>query len=223
MSSGERLTLFLCGDVMTGRGVDQILVCPSSPSLHEPRVRSALEYVALAEQANGTIPRPVDHAYAWGAALEVLDQERPDVRIANLETSITTSNVPYPKGINYRMHPGQHTGPRGAANRLLRAGQQPRPGLGAGGIGGNIGGPGPGRYPHRRCGPGPRGRPSAGGTRDGRGEAISSSPLVPPTAGSRADAPPSPRGLACTCCRTSRNPRSNGSPGWCSQSSGPAM
>jgi poly-gamma-glutamate capsule biosynthesis protein CapA/YwtB (metallophosphatase superfamily) len=105
MSSGERLTLFLCGDVMTGRGVDQILACPSSPSLHEPRVRSALEYVALAEQANGPIPRPVDHAYVWGAALEVLDRERPDVRIANLETSITTSNERYPKGINYRMHP----------------------------------------------------------------------------------------------------------------------
>jgi len=53
---------------MTGRGVDQILARASSPWLHEPRVRSALEYVALAEQANGPIPRPVDHAYVWGAA-----------------------------------------------------------------------------------------------------------------------------------------------------------
>jgi poly-gamma-glutamate capsule biosynthesis protein CapA/YwtB (metallophosphatase superfamily) len=105
MSSGERLTLFLCGDVMTGRGVDQILARPSSPSLHEPFVRSALEYVELAEQASGPIPRAVDHAYVWGDALEVLNRERPDVRIANLETSITTSNDPYPKGINYRMHP----------------------------------------------------------------------------------------------------------------------
>ena len=99
------ITLFLCGDVMTGRGVDQILAHPSSPSLQEPLVRSALDYVALAEQANGPIPRSVDHAYVWGAALEVLDRERPDVRIANLETSITTSNDPYPKVINYRMHP----------------------------------------------------------------------------------------------------------------------
>jgi poly-gamma-glutamate capsule biosynthesis protein CapA/YwtB (metallophosphatase superfamily) len=105
MSGGERLTLFLCGDVMTGRGIDQILARPSSPSLHEPLVRSALDYVVLAEQANGPIPRSVDHAYVWGAALEVLDRERPDARIANLETSITTSNDPYPKGINYRMHP----------------------------------------------------------------------------------------------------------------------
>ncbi|HJR36209.1 MAG TPA: CapA family protein [Gemmatimonadales bacterium] len=105
MPSGERLTLFLCGDVMTGRGVDQILAHPSSPSLHEPLVRSALDYVALSEQASGPIPRAVDPAYVWGTALEVLDRERPDVRIANLETSITTSNDPYPKGINYRMHP----------------------------------------------------------------------------------------------------------------------
>jgi poly-gamma-glutamate synthesis protein (capsule biosynthesis protein) len=30
------VTLFLCGDVMTGRGVDQILPHPSKPELHEP-------------------------------------------------------------------------------------------------------------------------------------------------------------------------------------------
>jgi poly-gamma-glutamate capsule biosynthesis protein CapA/YwtB (metallophosphatase superfamily) len=106
MPSGERLTLFLCGDVMTGRGVDQILPRASSPWLCEPLVRTALRYVDLAEQANGPIPRPVDYAYVWGAALEALDRERPDVRIANLETSITTSDDADPKGINYRMHPG---------------------------------------------------------------------------------------------------------------------
>lgn len=106
MPGGELLTLFLCGDVMTGRGVDQILPCASSPWLREPHVSSALDYVDLAEQANGPIPRPVDYAYIWGAALEVLHRERPDIRIANLETSITTSNDADPKGINYRMHPG---------------------------------------------------------------------------------------------------------------------
>ncbi len=68
-------------------------------------MRSALDYVELAVRANGPIPWPVDHAYVWGAALEVLDRERPEVRIANLETSITTSNDFCPKGINYRMHP----------------------------------------------------------------------------------------------------------------------
>ena len=124
MPSGERLTLFLCGDVMSGRGVDQILAPPRPRFMSH--VRSALEYVALAEQANGPIPRPVDHAYVWGAALEVLDRERPDVRIANLETSITTSNDPYPKGINYRMHPAQRGSSR-CRESIAGAGQQSRP------------------------------------------------------------------------------------------------
>jgi poly-gamma-glutamate capsule biosynthesis protein CapA/YwtB (metallophosphatase superfamily) len=42
-------TLFLAGDVMTGRGVDQILTHPSAPELHEPFVTDAREYVRLAE------------------------------------------------------------------------------------------------------------------------------------------------------------------------------
>jgi len=53
-------TLFLCGDVMTGRGVDQVLPHPSLPRLYEPYAGSALEYVELAERANGRIRRPVD-------------------------------------------------------------------------------------------------------------------------------------------------------------------
>ena len=91
---------------MTGRGVDQVLPHSCPPRLYEPAVTSALDYVALAERANGPIRRPVDHAYVWGDALEVIEKERPDVRIVNLETSITTSDEPDPKGINYRMHPG---------------------------------------------------------------------------------------------------------------------
>src|SRR5688572_27654127 len=83
-----RITLFLGGDVMTGRGIDQILPDPVDPILHEPFVTSALDYVALAEQANGTIPRPGDLAYIWGAALVELDRVRPDLRIVNLETSV---------------------------------------------------------------------------------------------------------------------------------------
>jgi poly-gamma-glutamate synthesis protein (capsule biosynthesis protein) len=99
-------TLFLCGDVMTGRGIDQILPHPSKPHLHESYVRSALGYVALAERVSGPIPRPVDFAYIWGAALAVLEEVRPDTRIINLETAVTTSEDAWPgKGINYRMHP----------------------------------------------------------------------------------------------------------------------
>ncbi|HYL30638.1 MAG TPA: CapA family protein [Gemmatimonadales bacterium] len=106
MSGGRQLKLALAGDVMTGRGVDQVLPHSCPPRLYEPAVTSALDYVALAERANGPIRRPVDYAYVWGDALEVLEEERPDVRIVNLETSITTSDEPDPKGINYRMHPG---------------------------------------------------------------------------------------------------------------------
>jgi poly-gamma-glutamate capsule biosynthesis protein CapA/YwtB (metallophosphatase superfamily) len=96
---------FLCGDVMTGRGIDQVLPHPSDPRIYEPFARSALSYVALAESANGPIPRPVDFTYVWGDALAEIDARAPDFRLVNLETSVTTSADAAPKGINYRMHP----------------------------------------------------------------------------------------------------------------------
>lgn len=99
------VTLFLCGDVMLGRGVDQILPDSCPPALLEPYVDSALDYVKLAERAHGPIPRRVDYDYVWGVARDILDAEQPDVRIVNLETSVTTSDDAEPKGINYRMHP----------------------------------------------------------------------------------------------------------------------
>jgi poly-gamma-glutamate capsule biosynthesis protein CapA/YwtB (metallophosphatase superfamily) len=100
------MRLFLCGDVMTGRGIDQILPCPGDPALHERYVTSALDYVQLAERVSGPIERPVPFGYIWGDLLGELDRSAPDFRIANLETSITARGVPEPKGINYRMHPG---------------------------------------------------------------------------------------------------------------------
>ncbi len=99
------LRLFLCGDVMTGRGIDQILRAPCDPSLDEPYVRSALDYVELAERASGPIPRAVDPAYIWGDALAELERAKPDARIVNLETAVTRSAARAPKGINYRMSP----------------------------------------------------------------------------------------------------------------------
>jgi poly-gamma-glutamate synthesis protein (capsule biosynthesis protein) len=100
------VTLFLCGDVMTGRGVDQILMCPSAPELHESYVKDARDYVTLAERASGSIPRPVDPAYVWGDAIAELDRAAPDARIVNLEVSVTRSAEYWRgKGINYRMHP----------------------------------------------------------------------------------------------------------------------
>ncbi len=97
--------IFLCGDVMIGRGIDQVLPHPCNPALYEDYVKSALDYVRLAEDLNGPIPRPVDSTYIWAAALEEWRRTRPDVRIVNLETSITRSEDYVDKGINYRMSP----------------------------------------------------------------------------------------------------------------------
>lgn len=106
-AAGARgLSVFLCGDVMTGRGIDQVLPHPGAPALHEPYMTSALGYVALAEKANGPIPHPVDFAYVWGDALAEWAHVRPDVRIVNLETAVTTcDDWQRGKGIHYRMHP----------------------------------------------------------------------------------------------------------------------
>jgi poly-gamma-glutamate synthesis protein (capsule biosynthesis protein) len=105
MSSNSSVQLFLCGDVMTGRGIDQILGHPSNPSIHESYLRLATDYVELAEALNGPLPRGVDDQYIWGDAFDDLSRFCPDVRIINLETSITTSDDWCRKGINYRMHP----------------------------------------------------------------------------------------------------------------------
>ncbi len=104
--SGREITLFFCGDVMTGRGIDQVLPHPGDPHLHEPYVRDANRYVDLAEERNGFIPKPVGFSYIWGDALAELERVSPDVRIINLETSITRSDDYWKgKGINYRMNP----------------------------------------------------------------------------------------------------------------------
>ena len=99
------MRIFLCGDVMTGRGIDQALPHPCSPLLHEGYAQSATDYLRLAERANGPVPRPVDFAYNWGAALDEWRSAKPHARIFNLETSITRSEAFEPKGINYRMSP----------------------------------------------------------------------------------------------------------------------
>jgi len=100
------ITFFLGGDVMTGRGIDQILPYPSDPVLYEMYMKEATGYVQIAEEVNGTITKPVDFAYIWGDALTELEGRAPDARIINLETSITTSDDYWKgKGINYRMNP----------------------------------------------------------------------------------------------------------------------
>ena len=92
---------------MTGRGIDQVLPHPSQPRLYESYIRDARGYVALAEQVHGPIAKPLSFAYPWGDALAILEQAAPDVRLINLETSVTQSDDYWSsKGIHYRMHPG---------------------------------------------------------------------------------------------------------------------
>lgn len=99
----DAVGLVLAGDVMTGRGVDQILAHPGSPVLREERVEDARTYVDLAERANGPIPAPVAGSWPWGELLDDL----PDAwRVMNLETSVTRSEDWAPgKAVHYRMNP----------------------------------------------------------------------------------------------------------------------
>jgi poly-gamma-glutamate capsule biosynthesis protein CapA/YwtB (metallophosphatase superfamily) len=104
--SAASIRLFLCGDVMAGRGIDQVLPHPNNPTLHEPYISDARSYVELAKSVNGTIPRLVEFDYIWGDALAELDRAGVDLRIINLETSITSSEDNWrDKEIHYRMHP----------------------------------------------------------------------------------------------------------------------
>ncbi len=103
--SSETVTLLLTGDVMTGRGIDQILPNPCDPVLYENYVETALDYVALAEKAHGPIPRRVPFTYVWGDALAELGRRQLGFRLVNLETAVTANGTAEPKGINYRMHP----------------------------------------------------------------------------------------------------------------------
>lgn len=103
---GGLLTLFLGGDVMTGRGVDQILPHPGDPVLRESYVRDARDYVALAEALNGDVPHPADYRWPWGDALAALDDAAPDLRVINLETTVTRNDEFAPgKSVHYRMNP----------------------------------------------------------------------------------------------------------------------
>jgi poly-gamma-glutamate capsule biosynthesis protein CapA/YwtB (metallophosphatase superfamily) len=104
------IKLFLAGDVMLGRAIDQILRHPGDPRLFEGYLHSAEDYVRLAERAGGPIPRGVDLDYVWGDAGAVLVGAKAGYGIVNLETAVTDKGTPEPKGINYRMNPRNAAG-----------------------------------------------------------------------------------------------------------------
>jgi poly-gamma-glutamate capsule biosynthesis protein CapA/YwtB (metallophosphatase superfamily) len=98
------LRIALAGDAMLGRLLDQTLPYPlkdASEMVHGAAIRRRLglphpPYTAEQEQA--LFKRP------WGDTLFLLGAA--DLRVVNLETSITTSNDKYPgKAFNFRLHP----------------------------------------------------------------------------------------------------------------------
>ncbi|AKB77353.1 poly-gamma-glutamate synthesis protein (capsule biosynthesis protein) [Methanosarcina horonobensis HB-1 = JCM 15518] len=106
MTIEKIISIFLCGDVMLGRGIDQILPHPGDPRIYEPYMKSAKGYVDIAEDKNGEIDKPVDYSYVWGDALKEFDNKKPDLKIINLETSVTSSRDYWKhKGIHYKLNP----------------------------------------------------------------------------------------------------------------------
>lgn len=106
MAHAGKVVLMLAGDVMAGRGIDQVLMHPGDPTLYEEFVRDARDYVRLAEAVNGPIAVPAPPDYPWGDALAAMQRAAPHLRIVNLETAVTQAAAPWPaKGIHYRMHP----------------------------------------------------------------------------------------------------------------------
>ena len=98
--------LFLAGDVMLGRGVDQALKHFCDPELREPYVTDARQYLHLAESANGSVGSPLAAEEPWGEALQVLEEEGAGHFVVNLETAVTADGEYWPeKGIHYRTHP----------------------------------------------------------------------------------------------------------------------
>ena len=79
-----RLRIALCGDLMLGRGIDQIQRSHVNPELRERFVTDARDYIALAERRGNTeIPRGVEPAYVWSDARERLERFGPQVTLAN--------------------------------------------------------------------------------------------------------------------------------------------
>src|SRR3990172_9092017 len=96
------ITVFMCGDVMTGRGIDQVLPHPSNPLIYEPYMKSAKGYIELAEMANGPIPQSVDFSYVWGDALEEFERLAPDLRMINLGYSGLIETLETLKKVNVK-------------------------------------------------------------------------------------------------------------------------
>ena len=107
-ASRAPIRILLGGDVMLGRGIDQILPHSNDPAIHEHwrEIDDARIFVDLAIRRNGPLPESRDAAYVWGDVLQEFTDAGTDLRLVNLETSVSTSDDLWPdKMIRYRTHP----------------------------------------------------------------------------------------------------------------------
>jgi len=99
MSTTESFTLNFAGDVMLGRLVDQLFPEHVHNTQDQEIAASfARKYPSIAGKGNYT------HSSPWGTTLPLFQNS--DLNIINLETSVTSTEEPWPnKTFNYRMHP----------------------------------------------------------------------------------------------------------------------
>jgi len=99
--SPNSIKLFLAGDVMLGRLVDQIF------PVHCVDEEEHVHAMNLIKHRNPALFKTIQeqgHKYVWGDVLPAILSS--DIKMINLETSVTTSDTKWPrKAFNYRMHP----------------------------------------------------------------------------------------------------------------------
>ncbi|GMQ87881.1 MAG: hypothetical protein BMS9Abin08_1093 [Gammaproteobacteria bacterium] len=80
----DHISLFLCGDVMTGRGVDQALPHPGDPQLYEPL---QIKRFRLNRATGKDVQRPKKvldrESRKWGARIEMKDGHALVLRFTN--------------------------------------------------------------------------------------------------------------------------------------------
>lgn len=64
--------------------------------MYEDFIKDARDYLHLLQQRSGPLPQERPVHYIWGQALDVFRIMQPDVKIINLETSMTCRGDPWP-------------------------------------------------------------------------------------------------------------------------------